>query len=249
MKLNSDKWYIKRPDLLEYHYSDDVFNVIITDLLKGKKHFSLNRFGEGELRLLSGRRHEGEFKSINNEWFIEEKTDQWFVDKLKDAMLYENPTYIKAFNTHQQNNRDYYLSIDQFKNNKTFFTASFYEWVGKNQVNLYSSIIDLFKQYDGINLICSKLANIKNIKINFNNCWNEFKTFNSWKQTEYMDKVVQKISKMNNNIFLFVTGFSTKLMIKELHTLNPNNVYIDMGSALNGKIYNDRRRNIAKKGL
>jgi hypothetical protein len=60
---------------------------------------------------------------------------------------------------------------------------------------------------------------------------------------------IENLMKINKNIFLFVTGFSTKLMIKELHELNSNNVYIDMGSILNTKLYNDRRRNIAKKRL
>jgi len=60
---------------------------------------------------------------------------------------------------------------------------------------------------------------------------------------------IENLMKINKNIFLFVTGFSTKLMIKELHELNSNNVYIDMGSILNIKLYNDRRRNIAKKRL
>jgi len=243
MKFNENM----RKDLLTWHYDHIDFVTTINDLLNNKKHFSLNRFGEGELRLLSGRRHEGEFKSVNEEWFIDEKTDQWFLEKLKAAMLYESPNYIKAFNTHQQNNRNYYTSIEQFKNIKTFFTGSFYEWIGSNQSYFYSYILNLLKQYEGINLICSKVANIKNTKINFNNCWNQFKTFNSWKQTDYINKTIDEINKYKNNVFLFTTGFSTKLMIKELHQLNPNNVYIDMGSTLNTKLYNQRRKNVAKK--
>lgn len=236
-----------RTDLLKLHHDHMVFIDTINNLLKTKQHFSLNRFGEGELRLLSGRKHAGEFKSVNQEWSIDEKLDQWFIKKLKEALIYESLNYIKAFNTHQQNNRNYYETIDQFKNIKTFFTASFYEWIGPNQSYFYSYILDLFKQYAGINLICSKVANIKNTKINFNNCWNEFKTFNSWKQTDYINKTVEEISKLNNNVFLFCTGFSTKLMIRQLHELNPNNIYIDMGSSLNTKLYNTSRKDIAKK--
>ena len=135
-----------RPDLLKWHHDHIVFVDTINNLLTNKMHFSLNRFGEGELRLLSGRRHEGEFKSVNEEWFIDEKTDQWFVEKLKSAMLYDDVNYIKAFNTHQQNNRDYYTSLQQFKNIKTFFTGSFYEWIGPNQLYFYSYILNLLKQ-------------------------------------------------------------------------------------------------------
>jgi len=60
---------------------------------------------------------------------------------------------------------------------------------------------------------------------------------------------IENLMKINKNNQMTKEEFSTKLMIKELHELNSNNVYIDMGSILNTKLYNDRRRNIAKKRL
>lgn len=221
------------------YFSEQEQKTLLIDKLKNKECFSLNRFGEGEIRILSRRKHNNKFECIltPKTWSVDEETDKWFFEHLEKAYDYEHPTYLKLFQDKGYNKNLNFIDI-KYKNYKKLTTSSFY----KIFKNFYLDLLPLIINYENINFVCNKKANIKNLKIDIKNVWNNFDEYNSWKQQEYMNKVINDISKLKNNVILFSTGFSTKLMIYELHKINNNNVYLDCGSIFDYLLLNKKTR-------
>lgn len=221
-----------------YYSIEESRNIIFNNLDKNK-YFSVIRFNEGEIRILSKRKHDNKFECVcrTKEWCVNEIEDNWFFEDLTNTFLYENETYFKFVQDQGfHENLKYVESI--FSNEKIHSVTSFYTIF----LHFYKNFVSYFNKYESINFICNKNANLKNINLNIKNVWNKFDTFNSWKQTEYLNNTVQEILKFNNSIFLFTTGFSTKLMICKLHNLNKNNIYIDCGSIFDKILYNKKTR-------
>lgn len=221
------------------YYTTEESKNIIFNKLKNVQPFSLVRYGEGEIRILSKRKHNNKFECVSKtkEWSVDEIQDSWFFKNLESSFLYEDETYFRCIQDQgYHKNLEYIQSI--FIEKKIHTTTFFYTIF----LNFYKIFPFYFNQYNSINFICNQKANLKDINLNIKNVWNKFDVFNSWKQINYMDKVVEEISKFNNSIFIFVTGFSTKLMIHRLHSLNKKNVYIDCGSIFDKILYNKKTR-------
>lgn len=221
-----------------YYTIEESKNIII-DKLKETNPFSLIRFGEGEIRILSKRKHDNKFECVskNKEWSVDEIKDNWLFQDLENCFLYDDKTYF-CFIQDQGFYQNLNFVKSKFEHKKIHSITAFYTMF----LNFYKTFPLYFNKYDSINFICNKNANFKKINLNIKNVWNKFDTFNSWKQIEYINEVIEEISKLNNSVFIFTTGFSTKLMIHRLHNLNKNNVYIDCGSIFDKIIYNKKTR-------
>jgi ribosomal protein L6P/L9E len=224
------------------YYTHIEMKNILFDKLKNKQYFSLIRFGEGEIRILSRRKHDNKYECVlkNKEWSIDENKDSWFFKSLDETFYYEESNYIKIFQ-----DKGFKKNLEFIHNhypNKKMGTSIFYEIF----LNFYSDIFPFLKKYDAINIVCNKKANYKNLKLDINHAWNEFDLTNSWKQQKYIHLVTDQISALNNNVILFTTGFSSKLLICKLHKLNPSNVYLDCGSIFDFIMFNEisRKSNI-----
>jgi hypothetical protein len=226
-------------------YSDNEHHPLLYHKLQDKEHFVLNRFGEGEIRVLID-----EVNTPSNtvkcvapskikEWEYNPKTDQYLKQNLYDALYTVKPNYLIA--TLREGWHIYRKYIDtNLPSIKKLATNYFYS--DEYYSNFYKLYLPLFLNYKSINFICSDQANYNNVNIRFNNVWNKFNIFNAWKQTEYTETVVNEIASMEDSVFIFAVGFNSKIIIKKAYDKNPNNVYYDFGAHLDQKLYNRKTR-------
>lgn len=226
-------------------YTDPEHHPLLFSKLQNRENFVLNRFGEGEIRVLMD-----EVNTPSNtvkcvapskikEWEYNPKTDQYLKQNLHNALFTVAPNYLIA--TLREGWHLYRTYVDtHLPSVRKLATNYFYS--DEYYHNFYKLYLPLFLKYNSINFICSNQANYKNVNINFNKVWNEFNIFNAWKQTTYSDQVLTDITSMQDSVFIFAVGFNSKILIKKAYDINPNNVYYDFGAHLDFKLYNRKTR-------
>jgi len=226
-------------------YSDNEHHPILHNKLINKENFALNRFGEGEIRILLD-----EINTTNNtvkciaptavkEWEYNPKTDNYLKQNLYESLFYNKPNYIIA--TLREGWHLYRKFIDTHLP-ETIKMATNYFYSDEYYYNFYKVYLPLFLKYESVNFLCSDQAQYNNINIKFNKVWNKFNIFNAWKQTDYTQQVLSEITCMKNSVFIFCIGFNSKIMIRKAYEINPNNVYYDFGAHLDRKLYNRKTR-------
>lgn len=71
---------------------------------------------------------------------------------------------------------------------------------------------------------------------------------NDWdaKGEEYIEKIISLIKKKKNEIFLFSCGPIAKIFISKAWVINPNNIYLDIGSSLDSFLKDSTNREYIK---
>jgi len=224
-------------------YEKEKQKEILTKKLLNKEFFALNRFGEGEVRvIMSG--GTGVYlrciaKSSIREWEYNPKEDKYLYEQLCESFYYKEENYIKASVGGGKKNQEEFVK-KSLPNEELFTTTYFY---GDDYYSdFFETYLPLMQKYESINFVCYKIANYKNVNINFKNVYNNFEISNAWKQKEETKKVIEEISKTKNSVYIFSVGFNSKIMIKKLFQENKSNVYYDFGANLDIKLYGRKTR-------
>ena len=216
---------------------------LLINKLKNKEYFALNRFGEGEIRVLMSQ-GTGPYlrciaKSSIREWEYNPKQDKYLYDSLTESFFYKHENYLKASiaggKSEHINFVNKSLPEENLLSTSYFYSDEYYD-------DFFKEYIPLFKGYESINFICSNNANFENLDINFKKVYNKFEISNAWKQIDYTKDIINEIRDTENCVYIFSLGFNAKIMIKKLFEINKNNVYYDFGAHLDTKMYGRRTR-------
>lgn len=216
---------------------------IIQEKLEKGEHFAINRFGEGEIRVIMSQGTGGYLRCIAKspvkEWQYDPKQDKYLYEELKKSFLYKEENYLKA--SIKEGNKNHIEFVENTLKDEKLLSVHYF-YLDEYYEDFFNIIVPYFKKYKSINFLCSNLANYENINIKFDKIYNEFQISNAWKQEKYTESVINEIKNTENCVYLFCIGFNTKIMIRKLFQLNKNNVYYDFGAHLDQKLYGRRTR-------
>ena len=198
--------------------------------IKNKENFSLLRFADGEYQVL-----------LNNNLT---NIDKWTFSKnsilfkhLNDALTLNNTNVYYGISG-PSDNKDmcnfYYKNINN-DNNITYANV----FVNEN----YKRWINFLETYeeDCFLIACNKPANSKIGKMNIigNLLIDEF-LVNKWdsEYIKYFNKLDKLANQYINTIFLISAGPLSEVFIHKLYLVNPQNIYIDVGSSIDKYVKN-----------
>lgn len=218
----------------EKPFSKEFFKFL--DMLKNEQHFSLNRWGDGELMLIENKpinllsKGNGEFDNIPDN-ILYNRSRQL----LKEAFLYQASNYYVGIacrccvgDADHENLKklsgqddDHLTYANIFVNsNYNLFITHMVEQLKSMKVVLIShrdSIIDNFP-----------ISLVKHYKV----------PPNAWLYANVTIELKKYIADndIQNHIFLFAAGPYSNIATYELHKFNQNNSYIDVGSVFDGML-------------
>lgn len=208
----------------------------IYDKLKNKDHFSFSKYADGEFKILVN-------ENIKN-------VDGWVFDKEKN-----NKEYNLLLKSYQYIHKDYYVGIscpccqpkyhvDWMRNNVGTTNLT---WANLFVNSNYSFFLDNFlKEFDkwesNVNLIANKKVLNKKLPFDVDNI---IPIDIGWWKYPYVEQVLEQSKNManhqDNQLFLFSAGPLGNILAHQLHVVNPNNTYLDIGSTINPWIVGNNR--------
>jgi hypothetical protein len=212
------------------------------DMLKRREHFAFQRFADGELWILQGKKFQLSPKSKHHAYKNPEdwktfnpKKHKIQMNHLFDALRYKAPNYFLGLLVgNSENNHtwtDWILKESGQEIRQVTFANLF---VNSNYTYFTEYFLTEFKNWK-IVIVCNERAVIDsdvlpNIVQRFNvgsNC-----IVNDYQLVETLKEFV-KHNKVQDHLFLFACSSLGNFCIRELAQIEPNNTYIDCGSTLN----------------
>jgi len=196
-------------------------------------NFTLTRFGDGEMTILFN--GFADFTSkFNGEWVYDPNNErhQFFRNKLIEAIQYKgNEYYIGVVPPSlvgwEKHNKIRKIS-EQNEEMLTFCTI----YMRSNYDLFLKHTYPLFKNYDIIGVFHSK-ANFSNLDFKIKKIYSV--GVNAWMNNYYLTDEIPKYIKENkikNHLFLFAAGPLAPILIKECHMIEPENIYMNIGSTM-----------------
>jgi len=214
----------------------------IFNKLKEKNHFSFSKYADGEYAVLRN------IKITN--------TDKWTFDPTihtaEQQLLMDSFVY---------NHDDYYVGIScpccQPKENvqwmrdtvKTKNVTYANIFVNSNYDFFKNHFISEFNKWDGKVIFIGNEKGSKN-KLPFKVDYYHPIQIGSWLNPDLSNilEIMKNLcAKENNQLFLFSAGPLGNILAHELHLINKNNTYIDIGSTVNPWIVGNNRRYLTGK--
>lgn len=216
------------------NFEDDI--KFIFNKLKNKQNFSFSKYADGEYKVLRN-----EFITNCDNWTFDPSLHKQEYQYLLDSYRYDHPDYYVGIScpccqpsSHIQWMRDNVGSknvtwANLFVNkNYEFFTTYFFP-----EFNKWEGEVTLVANEKGLNKdLPFKIHNYLPIQIG---SW-----FNPVLQ-HIIDILKEKASQSSNQLFLFSGGPLGNILAHQLHTVNPNNTYVDIGSTINPWIVGNNR--------
>ncbi len=208
----------------------------IFNKVKNREHFSFSKYADGEYKVLVN-------EPITNcdNWTFNPKVHSIEYQYLIDSFKYKNPAYFVGISCPccQPINHIKWMRDNVKSDNLTWanlFVNSNYEYFKKH----------FFPEFDNWNGEVTVVAN----EVGFRNKL-PFKVNNylpirigSWFNPELehiIDMMKVQAEKSNNQLFLFSAGPMGNILSHQLHIVNPNNTYLDIGSTINPWIVGNNR--------
>lgn len=197
-----------------------------------KEHFSLVRFGDGEMMVINGEQIDLS-KKCNGEhrYTPENSTDEKFRKILEASLVYQNENYYVGLpcrccvgDTHCDQ-----LRHQSGQKEAQLTWANLY--VNSNYPTFTRETIEGFK-INTVNVICHQSANtdslpfdvVKDFRVGAN-AW-----VNDYDQTlEQINHYIEG-NKIKDQVFIFCAGVLSNMLIYQLTRMHPKNTYIDTGS-------------------
>lgn len=208
----------------------------IFNKIKNKEYFSFSKYADGE------------YKVLCNEYIT--NCDNWTFDPSIHHLEYK---YL--IDSYQYNHSDYYVGIscpccqpsshiDWMKENvgsKNVTWANIF--VNSNYEYFKNNFFPEFNKWEGeITLIANEQGEGKNLPFKINNYLPI--QIGSWfnpSLEHIIDLLKEKAINQNNQLFLFSGGPLGNILAHQLHLVNKNNTYIDIGSTINPWIVGNNR--------
>lgn len=203
-----------------------------TDKIKNKVNFSFIRFADGEGSIIFNDIKWTNRNRSSSSWKYD-KSQSVFRQRLIDSLEYSDENYFIGLPCKDGHHQRFHYLFDALKNktncledNLTFATVfKDYNW----NIFLNSFMPEVLKRDHAI--ICHKnaLTEIKQI----------YRVPNS--AHLHCDSIINEmrddVVSSQNKIYLFCAGPASNVVIHELYNINKNNTYIDIGSALDHKLF------------
>jgi hypothetical protein len=219
----------------------------VLGLIQSVDSFALSRFADGEASIL---------KNINvgnrDGWKYQQDKNLVFRSYLRSSLSCNDPNFIYGISSRNVDEQNYlfllkfiqqdikYLTFSDIwvNNNYDHFRANFHKSLcssGKRVILLTGSrakpnrLLDLFDIYD--------------YELFPGNCVKHFET-----NKDYFFAKLDLLSSLNDNcIFLIALGPLSNIAIQFLWGINPNNVYLDIGSTYDPILFGRKSRNYHKE--
>lgn len=203
------------------------------ELLKEQNNFTLTRFGDGEMTILFNQFADFTGK-FNGEWIHDPNNEhhQFFREKLINAFQYKGENYYlgivpPSLVGWEKHNKIREMS-GQDEEMLTFCTI----YMRSNYDLFLKHTYPLFKNYKTIGIFHNN-ANFNKLDFKFEKIFNV--GINAWINNYYLTDEIPKYIKENkikNHLFLFAAGPLAPILIKECHMIEPENIYINIGSTM-----------------
>jgi len=207
----------------------------IFQLLDGGSNFSLARYADGEIAFLKGHAING----IDG-WSFNGDINNSFSKALTKSLNHTESNYYYGIPCQCCDivSRNWYLNNLKCQIDNVTFSNIF---VNGN----HKKFLDRFLKYNNKPTVL-----IINDKVSFLKLTEVFNIVNTYIIKEYVNefynkdpsftenKMINLANKHNNTLFLFAVGPLSEILIDVSYKVNPNNTYIDIGSALDTLFYN-----------
>ncbi len=212
---------------------DGDFNKFLNKIKSGE-HFSLSRWGDGELMILEGKSIDIRSKG-NGEFRFDPNITDYIGVRNKLLLSYVNK------------DDNYYIGIAcpccvgqekyQYMKSKSLQDEEHLTWanifVNANYIRTINELIPELSNHN-INLVINKNSKLNNLPFIPKNVWHV--GTDAWHDDYYLvDKIIKNIKTNNiqNELFLFAAGPLANILTYELWEYgSKNNTYIDIGSIL-----------------
>lgn len=211
----------------------------ITSLIDESKSFAFARYGDGEVMLM-----EGEDVNKNSQAFT---MDKWYSngksklgEDLKKTLKNDKWYYGIPCQCCNKKCKEYLLKNINVNDNQITYANLFVNSNYKNFIKWIETLkeVNLISNINATNRLQSFPFSIKEYIPISNDCVNYYEN----NHEELSNKMCKLSSETENEIFLISAGPLSEIIINILWTHNPNNKYIDVGSALDYYIHNKYTR-------
>lgn len=220
--------------MLESNFIEDI--QFIFKKLKNKEYFSFSKYADGEYKILKN-----EFITNCDGWTFNPQTHQTEFSYLLESYKYSHPDYYVGISCPCCQPKEH---IEWMRNNvgtKNVTWANIF--VNANYNFFKENFIKEFKNWDGdVILVANKLG--LNKKLPFKVDFYMPIEIGAW-INPYLEHIINelksKAEEKNNQLFLFSGGPLGNILAHQLHLVNKNNMYLDIGSTINPWIVGNNR--------
>lgn len=201
------------------------------DNIKNENHFTLSRWGDGELMILNGtnldltKKGNGEFKYVNGNPMYEKSKLI-----LNDSFTYKDDNYYIGIGCRCciGDSKFENMKIASKQNSNKLTWANIF--VNSNFRYVKTDLIPLLNTKN-VNIVCNNKSSFDNFPINVKNIWKV--GTDAWvNDLDIFNKISNYINNNNikNEIFLFASGPLSNILSYKLHLNSTYNTYVDIGS-------------------
>jgi hypothetical protein len=226
---------------MQQDHRKDFFEAL--DKIKELDSFAISRYADGEASVLKN-------LTIGNKdgWLYKENKNLIFRADLRKSLICEDENFIYGISSRNADEENY-LFLRKFINQNLLYITFSDIWVNANYDlfnKLFFPTLDHTKK--DVVIITNPKARINNLKQFINikelipikgNCVTYWET-----KREHLKALFDlKASLTENAIFLIAAGPLSNIIIHEMWSINHNNIFLDIGSALDPIIFNRQSRN------
>lgn len=227
-------------DYSKYKNSNDEFNFFI-DKIKKWENFSLSRYQDWEYAFII-------WKSVVAwEWWESPSLIWEFWKVLKNTLSISSSNFFYWISDPFSDEKTYNYLISNIDNKNNITMWNIFTWINSEK------LLNFLQEFDSSwYLICNekweKLNNIWKFKIIdkflINNTADKF-YYEKWK--DFINNLLNEVTKVNNKLFLFASWPLSNIFIYECYKKNPNNIYLDIWSSLDQIIHGKKTRTYMNK--
>lgn len=209
----------------------------IFNKLKNREHFSFSKYADGEYKVLRN-----EYITNCDNWTFDPSIHHIEYQYLLDSYHYNHPNYYVGLSCPCCQPLDHVQWMRDNIKTKNITWANLF--VNGNYLYFKNNFFPEFNKWEGrVTLVANEQG--KNQKLPFK-IDNYFPIqIGSWfnpKLESLINLLKEKATQTNNQLFLFSGGPLGNILAHQLHMVNLNNTYLDIGSTINPWIVGNNRR-------
>lgn len=195
------------------------------------EHFAFSKFADGEWMAIQG--HQG--TPGNGEWIISPETEI-SRNLLAESFLYDDPDYHIGISCPCcQGDNHYTMRRVCNRNEENVTYANLF--VNANYPFYVENFIPEFRNHSVV-LVANEKSDVE--KLPFKVDFFHGIGYNGWVENlDLIDTMIE--ANYQNKLVLFSAGPLGNILCHQLHSVNKNNIYLDIGSTLDGWLRNDVR--------
>ncbi len=206
------------------------------NLIDSGKNFAFTRYADGEILLMKGLPVGIGTQAYNvDKWMAPNQTTK-VGSQLLTTLNHTENNYYYAISSVTDNINDFNFlksKISQTDNLITFVNL----WINANYKKTKEKLTNLKRD---VILICNENAKKENFPFNVKDIFSfPNDCINFWEKNseEYLSNLVENFKNYNNQLFFISCGPVSEIIIHTLYNINPNNTYIDIGSAIDEYVH------------